>query len=427
MVNLKITLNFKYTSIFYSNMGWIDSIFSKKTEEETVDFSDLEKWFGKKSKPDYEQMEKKAKDAFSEIEEITKRIRELLASLENAELQNPNIEPKLKQYMSGNRDNYIKQVKLMIDNLPGLSEHFPHQIQVALDAFTERSARSYAILQEFFAHEAKEIASEIRKIDIVSKEIDTFYRGQRILLLNEFKAKITELEERAKMKEELKQSTEKLEKETADLTAEIEELKKQVDEKSHSQESGQLKKLNDEKIVIDAKLRNIDFGFNDLFSPLKRALRKYARLAVANEALIESYAVSPLKTLLKDEELALVSILEDMKAKLGQLNFDSDEQKKISQRIDLFPKEKILKTIENYKLLEAQLIELQQKISEIKVADEIRKTQEQIINIKALIDRKQRMINDQKHKMESVDILAESEALKTLAANAFGIKLNIKL
>ncbi|MBW3011664.1 hypothetical protein KY311_00620 [Candidatus Woesearchaeota archaeon] len=408
-------------------MGWFNKIFSKEIKEESVKFSELSEWFEKKSRPEFQHMEKEAKKAHAEADHIIKDIRKALEKLEKAELINPNIQPKMKQFMSGNRENYIKQVSILINNLPGLSEYYFEQMQTALNNFTQSSARSYAILQEFFANEAKHIAAEIKKLDDIARLVNDIYTNKRILLLREIGDKIKQVNERSSMKKELRQSIQQLDSEIKNLISEIDELNHFIDEKRTSPDFDILKKLNDEKSILEARLKNTDFGFNDLFSPLKKPLRKYARIALSHENLIENYSSAPLRTLLKDNELKIIDILDNMKQRLDKLNFDESSQAKIAQRIELFNKEKFTKTIESYRNTESDLLKVQEKIDSISVAAQIEEAKEKMQAIQSTIDRKQRMINEQQHRLESIDIGNEIESIKQLLEPAFEIKLNINL
>jgi len=408
-------------------MGWFSNIFKKEQAEESVSFSELGKWVEKKARPDYEAVEKDANVIFSEVEPLRKSILQKLENLANLELRNEQIQGRLKNFMSGNRDNYILQVKIFLNTLPALSEYYFEQIQTALDNFAKHSARSYAILQEFFSNETKDIAGEVKKIDDISRRIDSIYKSSKIAVLNEIKNKIVDAEEKSAKKEQLKQSIALLEGEIVNLDKEVDKLKLQVEEKRQSADAAELKKLMDDKALLEARMKNLDFGFNDMFSPLKRALRKYSRYDLEHEKLIDAYTSSPLHALLKDPDMKITDILEKMKTLLKSITLDEAEQKKLTQRIDMFTSEKLRKTVESYRKDEANLQVLQDEVGKKTIAQEIMDGQEKVIAVNAMIEKKQKQILEQKKEFDTIDVQKDISLVAQLAESAFGAKLNITL
>jgi uncharacterized protein YlxW (UPF0749 family) len=408
-------------------MAWLSRFFKKEQAEESVDISGIESWVEKKARPEFEAADRQAKSIFSEVEPVKKAILEKLEVLEKAELRNKDIQQRIKNFMLGNRENYITQAKMFVNTLPAFSEYFFEQMQSALNIFAKHTARSYAILQEFFADETQSIASEIKKLNDISKRINDICSSSRIALIKELQAEVAGLGESLQKKDSLKKSNEQLESEIAKLKEEVEKLKKAVDDKRQSSDALTFNNLVDDKAMLDARMKNIDFGFNDLFSPLKRVLRKYARLDIGHEKLIEEYVSSPLHALLKDEEFEIVGILAEMQAKIGLLSLDADEKKKVLQRIAMFPKEKFAKTVESYKKDEASVQKLQDEISKMTISEDIAYSQEKVIAVSAMIEKKQKQIEENRKEFGAVDVQGSVNLIRELAAKAFGSKLNINL
>ena len=143
-------------------LGLIKKIFSKREkQEEKVELNMLEEWLDSKAKPIFEELGNRINQLIKGISDEKIRLGENLKVLEDAELLNPKIPERAKTIMQGNRASFIKKVSFFLDNIDlkmngydeiaGKSERIVND----LDLLAKSTAKSYHILNEFFAREIK--------------------------------------------------------------------------------------------------------------------------------------------------------------------------------------------------------------------------------------------------------------------------------
>ena len=82
-----------------------------------IELQNLEEWVKEKAKPVTEEIKQHTDEILMKIDEEVQRTRFNIEALENANLQNPNIPFKAKQYMEGNRKIYAKSVNSFLGRL----------------------------------------------------------------------------------------------------------------------------------------------------------------------------------------------------------------------------------------------------------------------------------------------------------------------
>ena len=101
-------------------MGFFDAIINSfKKQDETVDLtlSNAGTWFERKTKHKIEENESEINFVVQEINEMIVEVKKDLQLLENSKLRNEKIDERMKNFMSGNRSNYIKQVSMFIESV----------------------------------------------------------------------------------------------------------------------------------------------------------------------------------------------------------------------------------------------------------------------------------------------------------------------
>src|SRR3989339_1449026 len=111
-----------------------------ETKEEKVSINELESWFNGKTSDILKELDNKISIAKDKIIEEIKKTRENLDILEKAQLHNPKISLREKQFMEGNREAYIKRANIFLKqiNLEGSHNElleFCSNFDNALDSF----------------------------------------------------------------------------------------------------------------------------------------------------------------------------------------------------------------------------------------------------------------------------------------------------
>ena len=91
--------------------------FREEIKEEEVSVANLEEWFSSKAAAVFASAAEKIKESNQQIAITIGETKEKIKALEAAELRNPNIPERAKHFMQGNRENYIKQISMFLDNI----------------------------------------------------------------------------------------------------------------------------------------------------------------------------------------------------------------------------------------------------------------------------------------------------------------------
>jgi len=409
--------------------SWVNRIFSSKEQVEVmVPFRDLEDWADSNTRKLVEGSSAEIKEKHNQILDKKNKVNELLNVLKEAKLKNPNIEPKMLQFMSGNRDNYIQQVSIFINNLPEFNENFHSQFQDALSNLTKKTGRSYQILQEFFANESRQIAIKIKEMNELSKKINELKTGGKMSKVNEIKDKIKEIKGLTQLKENMMTKMESAESKINGDKQIIEKLGKKVEGKKNSDEFNAYSGLVAEREKLAVKLKMLDAEVNELFSPLKRAFKKFRRITLSNdyEVLIDKYLGSPLVGLIDDSKFNVLNLFQEILNKMNSLNLDDREQNRVKQKIEEITREKLDEYRKKYDELKQQLVVIKQKIQQNTILQDIEKLQQEIDSLKEKVKRKEIELDEETKKREAIDIEGKIKRLQLFINENLGTNICIK-
>tara|TARA_Y100000310_G_scaffold191612_1_gene191564 strand:- start:5553 stop:6797 length:1245 start_codon:yes stop_codon:yes gene_type:complete len=291
----------------------------KEKEEEKIELSGLIVWLDGKEKPLLENLKNEISRIIDRINDGKGKLFEDLEKLEKAKLQNPNIPNRAMTIMEGNREAFVKKISHLFSNIDLEYSDFDEitkkskELEKGIDSFGKGTARSYQILNEFFAREVASVAMNIKKIETNSKSIRNLSDYSKISKIKKIKEDIDDLNSKIKLKsellEELKEEKGRVEAAESDLLG----TKKKIKDIEAGEEYGNFENLLKEKEGFEGKLKEIgDRLFHD-FSSLEKALKKYGKIAFENGKLVEEYLKDPVKALAGDDELKIIKILSSLK------------------------------------------------------------------------------------------------------------------
>ena len=332
-------------------MGWFNNLFSKKIEKQKVNIKDLDSWFNNKISSIFNEVNDLIKNRFNEIDNAISILKESILALENADIEDPEkIENKVKQIVLGNRINYIRILNDFLDNTDIPKEinyksalNFCSRTEGKLDDFSKNTAKTYYTVQHLFGKEVEEVIKKIRDISNLLKKLKQDIEKKNIVRIEKAKTDIQNLKnaisKKALMKKELEKKKNKLNK-TKKI---MEDLKNKLDELKKSQNFLELNKNKKRLDEINYKIRNIQNEIIELLSPLKTGFKKFKRVTIENENLVEEYSENPVKALLEDKEFKIIEFLQNMKKRIldGKIELKEKKKKKILERIDEISKEKL--------------------------------------------------------------------------------------
>lgn len=387
-------------------MGFIDAIkglFHHKAERVEIPLEQLQQWFDQRTEHKYAAKDETVKALYDQFDARIKELADKLAVLEVAELHNKNLPPKMLAYMVGNKNNYIRQVRMLLDSMPKFGKDFPEKFQKVLDDFTKKTQKSYVILQEFFANETRAIAQTIRDMDKIARQIAGTTAKGDILKIENINQLIARIHEKQKEQEVLKEKINSTQKEINGKQKEYNDLLESIKRRRESKQYMDvmhLKELVSEQIEHAEK---IEKEINQTFAPLARAFRKYKRVTVDHEKLVEKYLDDPIKALLKDPKLRIIKAIDGIEESLDKLGFDKKERKKIEEKLASITKDRLDNMLGVYSELKATIGKTQEKIDEYRIIEEITQLEMDKDAMQNNINRLNAMIDNDLKKISELD------------------------
>jgi hypothetical protein len=333
----------------------------------------------------------------------------------------------MKNFMAGNRNNYVKQVRLFLDQIPDFGPEFNAKFQQQLDDFGKRTVRSYAILQEFFADQTKSIAAKIKELDVIAKQLSGTSLNKEMLGIENCLKTIAQIQEKREEQKDINQTIEKNKQE-------IELLKKSIAEKAEdrknrleSKEYKELMRLKGLVVKTKQELQSLESQLNELIAPLFRVFRKYSKITVAHEKLLNSYLKDPVEAFLKDTRYDIVTAIADLKKNIdkGAMQLDAKEKSKTLEKIDLITKDKLREMYKRYLELKKLAKASEYDIAKIRVVQELEKID---LELDRLQNRKRKLeAEDEEGLKMQEEIKVDQENLTVKAKQSVKTVLKINL
>ncbi|MBW2995346.1 hypothetical protein KY312_03260, partial [Candidatus Woesearchaeota archaeon] len=176
------------------------------------------------------------------------------------------------------------------------------------------------------------------------------------------------------------------------------------------------------------ELKLLDAEVNQLFSPLKRALKKFRRITLQNEyeSLIDNYLESPLVGLIDDRDFNILKLFEDIQRKISSLNLDEKENTKIKTQMDNITKEVLEVTSKKYDELKQQLLFIKDEINNNTVLSDLERLGKELNILNDEIKRGETELQELTTKRDSFDVDNKIQVLQTLVNNSLGTNICIK-
>ncbi|MDP6138780.1 MAG: hypothetical protein QGI89_01600 [Candidatus Woesearchaeota archaeon] len=191
-------------------LNFLKKIFTKQEiPEEKIDLNELNNCLDQKTKPLFENLDNNINQVTNKISNEKEKVEKNLEILKNAQLQNPKIPERVKTIMEGNRAAFIKKVSFFFNNIDFKYNNHNEILEKCnktkneIDSLGKGTARSYQILNEFFAREAEHIAANIKNIENYSNEIKNSIKNSKISNLEKIKNDIVDIQNKIKLKENL--------------------------------------------------------------------------------------------------------------------------------------------------------------------------------------------------------------------------------
>lgn len=280
----------------------------------TVALADLDSWLVQQREPLQAKLAEQLATAQARIGGLSALTREKVQVLQNAQLMNPDIPDRAKDFMSGNREEYSRRVLQYVETiaLPNAAEALPSFFErhaQDAQAFTQGILRPFQILQEFFSHESKEITAVLADME---REIALVRDAHAQSKIDQYRTLRTDIEQLIARRQQLRG----LQSERADLAK----------QRAESEQSLRVLNAEEERLLKDAARQAAlqkgneahqrvvahEQKIKDVFANFEPALRKFNRMATRNVKLTEHYLRDPVQTLMEDLHLDVLDVIADI-------------------------------------------------------------------------------------------------------------------
>ncbi len=382
-------------------------------EKEGIKAEELGNWFKARSDKIFGNLDVKINYIKSKVKEEITKTKDNLAILSAASLHNPKISVKENQFMEGNRKSYILAVNNFLRGIELDSEDYSKLLGLCndfndkLERFGKSTLRPYHILQEFFAHESRNIAINIKNLDASIKELKTAIGNAKIHRIDEIKDGIAELNNNINKESDFNSLLQDKEKVKEGLIKNKNDVEKELEALLKSKEYKQLNELKASKEALLASIREHNAKVVHAFSVMERPLRKLTRMVVEHAELLNKYIESPVKALIGDDGLKVRELLQKLEKNINNYTLDLKDKKR----------EKVLETVKG--LTEEFLREFVNKHNELN--DKLENLEKEIDNNEVL--RKENKLN---YELSNIKDNLENVSVEILGKEQELSKINIK-
>lgn len=325
-------------------------IFSRGSERTqpraAIWIGDLEGWIRVKRDQESREVAASGERVYRQISNSSRTIVSLAHSLADAEVKVGELTEKIASSTRTAKSNLAKKMIGLFTDI----QELPFTSFEDLMKANDRVMRALKDIAEVFNVHGRHVAfffkNDLRKVKGELDEIQaSASKLAQIIAKNESRLKaIDELggdvmrhrsstDSVANMKmrlSELENESDKLQKKLEEVNRMITEIEATEGFKASATASKTIRERRSELDDLASK-------FDTSFQRLSRPLRKYIYLVPPNkeqDALLESYLNSPFTTLLSDNELLILRILDDLKQRIGSRDFDVKKPEGIKAHIE---------------------------------------------------------------------------------------------
>lgn len=326
-------------------MNWIEKIFGKKQQQASpeIRLDELGAWLDTESEKLSGELGSSAASLYPDIKEVLSEIRKSASILEKAE---PEGRFHLRQVKVGtsNRDNMVKQVRMLIDNIsvPKTTDVksiilFHDNAMQSLRVCLENMLKSHQYAKQVFLEESKQVIGDVNELGrllnrliepIESKKtvLDAFDNAKNTLLDLGKSYSDIEIEEKA-----IKENEENISK----LKMEIEENEKALASLKGSQQWKQYLEQKDELILLENKTRQAESDINTLVLPLNKILNRLRQLSESGRYTLKPEIREELYSCLSDPGSASPGFFTEIRSivESDALNLEPGKKEKMLEQI----------------------------------------------------------------------------------------------
>lgn len=338
--------------------NFIKNLFKKELQREEVLLENLNKWFEEKTRPFVEDTDKNIRFKFDEFNILLNTFQKNIEDLEKSEIKEPDkIENKVKQVVLGHKENYVRRLNQFINLIKIPKEAsfesaaaFCSKLDSEINEFSKDTVKTFYTVQHLFGNEVDKVAKAIKRMDDLIKDIKNITEDEKTLNIRKTREKIHNFND-TKLKKgnlvlnlnEQKSKLKKLENQKIKTINELQRLENSEEYSDYLAMNEKIKGIeNDISILKDEVIQT--------FSPLSASLKKFERITLNDQALIEKYSEDPVNALLLDKQLKILGLLENMEKSIesGSIDIRDKKKEKVIEKIRSVHQDKLNSIVSRY-------------------------------------------------------------------------------
>jgi uncharacterized coiled-coil protein SlyX len=405
-------------------------IFGKKKEKKAPDTQKINKTPIKKVnitklEAFYNDFEESYKHKFlsdmQEYEEIVKSHKKSillnLEKLKNAKLRNPNLTIKELNFVTGNKSAFITFVQAFSDNIH-FSSNFKEILEFSkvndkiIKDFLDNTKRQVAILSNYFANELKKVMIAIGDYKKMVEDFDVSLKAYKFDKLFDIQ---NEIEVLKRLKTDYSFHGDILLKLNNKLTTQEKFKKEILNGIENLKNSHEMKKIDSMQLDLNklfSKQNNLELQFINYMAALSKPLKKYAHISFEHSDILEDYINEPIKALLNDKNLSLISILHNLKKAIDNDSISIKNTKKAKKIISEMNQEFCKKFKADYTDLNSRIKNLEDLINNDVTNSQINELNIQLHESKVKIEDLKQKIYDTTEILKKIKVDAVAKGIE---------------
>lgn len=362
-------------------LSFIKKIFARGPSEKEqaakkeMALEELDAWLARKEEQMRTALNGILREASAEMEEAKAALQGSIDALREAELRNPNIPAKALHFMQGNRDSYVKLASLFLrdafpEGISGMAyeeaKTFISGFKQHIESFSSSSLKNYQVLQHFFAHESQAVAKRIKGSENALRKLEEALVESGLDALAEAKEEAASIRQKIGRRREFAEETEREKGHLRRAGQKEQGLREELAALEASDEAKALGGWREELRSVEDSLARARRELSFRFSPLEKALKKFAKVSFEHDRMIAAYAERAEQAIEEDSQLAILSILPKLRQSLhdGSLGLDEKRTQKALDAIGGISREVLTRHVERTNALGEQRQKLMQRIRE---------------------------------------------------------------
>ncbi len=403
----------------------------KQPRQAVVPADSLLDWLKKEERAIYENEKPRLQRLQDELDSLRHALRELLDTLETAELRNKNIPGRVAHIMEGNRASYIASARKLLAKLEFVPQGPNDTMSLAhfekdMETFSAEVQKNRAVLREFFLTDMTRISDALRRIaqlhsDVIKLMDESGLSGVAKIhekieeLMQRREAKVKIVKDRSIMQARLKEEKKSL----SHTEKKLAELKSSREYAAFSDMRGKLQKLKNERAEHAKRI-------TDIFLTIDSAMRRYAHQSIEEE-LIADYLKDPVQALFRDEKNRIAKVLESLAKSIesGSLGLKDKKRDKMLSAVLSVDPVKLQNAREELILLARKVRGLEEQLKASPIMHDYNELTYIEMHTRNKIDRITSEIDLADKALAKLDPAAEEEGVCALVMETLNIELSI--